>query len=68
MRLSYDETHLFTISEDGCLWIYKVVVDKSIESNSKKENTLSAEIMISREDLNERNKIIGSLKTQVEVK
>jgi hypothetical protein len=68
IRLSYDETHLFTIGEDGCLWVYKIN-DKTLDKvKREKDSTFSDEILVTRSDLKEKFRIMNSLRKQVEAR
>ncbi|KAJ3397356.1 Cilia- and flagella-associated protein 57 [Lobulomyces angularis] len=65
LRLSYDESHMFSVSEDGCLWIYKVL-EKQAEKKAEKDLKFSDEILVTRSDLKQTFKVMSELKKTVE--
>eukprot|EP00760_Papus_ankaliazontas_P029336 PhM_4_TR420/c0_g1_i1/m.15018 len=62
--LTYDESVLYTVGDDGTLFVYDVKEKES--RTSKREITFSEEILISKNDLEDKNTLIQTLKTKVE--
>jgi hypothetical protein len=67
IRLSYDESHLFTVSDDGILVVYKVQ-DRIIERLKKEKDQVgfSDEILVKKSELMETFKVMRTLKKKVE--
>lgn len=66
VRLSYDETYLFSVGEDGCLWVYKIHDKNAEKIKREKDTTFSDEILVTRSDLKEKFKTMNSLRRLVE--
>jgi WD40 repeat protein len=62
--LTYDESMLYTIGDDGVLFIYDVKEKEN--RTSKREITFSEEILISKNDLEDKNFMIQNLKAKAE--
>lgn len=62
--LTYEESMLFTIGDDGVLFIYDVKEKET--KQSKREITFSEEILISTSELEEKNLTIQTLKAKAE--
>eukprot|EP00730_Choanoeca_flexa_P000903 TRINITY_DN10389_c0_g2_i3.p1 TRINITY_DN10389_c0_g2~~TRINITY_DN10389_c0_g2_i3.p1 ORF type:complete len:1202 (+),score=338.92 TRINITY_DN10389_c0_g2_i3:34-3639(+) len=66
MRLSPDNTQLFSAGEDGCLFIYQVIdKDGSIETTAPAVEWAD-EVLITRTDLSEKNQLVNELQRRVE--
>jgi hypothetical protein len=67
IRLSYDESHVFTVSDDGILVVYKVQ-DRVIERLKKEKDQVgfSDEILVKKSELMETFKVMRMLKKKVE--
>ncbi|KAJ3214944.1 Cilia- and flagella-associated protein 57 [Dinochytrium kinnereticum] len=66
MRISYDDSHLFTCGEDGCLWIYKVLDKEQRGLKREKEWVFSDEILVTKSDLKDNQKLMIELRQRVE--
>lgn len=68
IRLSYDESHVFTVSDDGILVVYKVqdrVIDR-LKGKEKDTVVFSDEILVKKSELMETFKVMRTLKKKVE--
>eukprot|EP01063_Lacrimia_lanifica_P009665 TRINITY_DN16595_c0_g1_i1.p1 TRINITY_DN16595_c0_g1~~TRINITY_DN16595_c0_g1_i1.p1 ORF type:complete len:1239 (+),score=580.13 TRINITY_DN16595_c0_g1_i1:149-3865(+) len=65
VALSFDESVLFSVGEDGALWMFDIK-EKDSRATSKREITYTEEILISKADLEEKNTFIGDLKNKVD--
>eukprot|EP01065_Artemidia_motanka_P053300 TRINITY_DN985_c0_g1_i1.p1 TRINITY_DN985_c0_g1~~TRINITY_DN985_c0_g1_i1.p1 ORF type:complete len:1217 (+),score=514.48 TRINITY_DN985_c0_g1_i1:99-3749(+) len=65
IALTFDESVLFSVGEDGSLWMFDVK-EREGRGASKREVTFAEEILISKADLEEKNTTIGELKLKVE--
>ncbi len=67
MRISYDDQYLFTCSDDGCLFIFKIV-DKDELRGIKKEKVavFADEILITKSDLEEKNSYMLELQRNLD--
>eukprot|EP00286_Rhodomonas_abbreviata_P019738 CAMPEP_0181309260 /NCGR_PEP_ID=MMETSP1101-20121128/11919_1 /TAXON_ID=46948 /ORGANISM="Rhodomonas abbreviata, Strain Caron Lab Isolate" /LENGTH=1189 /DNA_ID=CAMNT_0023415733 /DNA_START=168 /DNA_END=3733 /DNA_ORIENTATION=- len=67
MCITYDDTHLFTVSDDGCLLIIDVR-DKEIRAAKRDKEMLpfSEEILVTKSDLEEKTQNTNDLKNKVE--
>ncbi|XP_012560110.2 cilia- and flagella-associated protein 57 isoform X1 [Hydra vulgaris] len=65
MKVSYDDQYLFTVSEDACLFIHKIV-DKDGAGKRESDVPFAEEVLITRSDLEEKNTTMQELKTRVE--
>ncbi|KAI8846623.1 hypothetical protein BC829DRAFT_263014 [Chytridium lagenaria] len=66
MRISYDDTHLFTCGEDGCLWIYKIQDKETRGLKREKDWVFSDEILVTKSDLKDNQKLMIELRQRVE--
>ncbi|KAJ3066607.1 Cilia- and flagella-associated protein 57 [Podochytrium sp. JEL0797] len=66
MRISFDDSYLFTCGDDGCLWVYKVQEKDSHGSKRDKDVTYSDEILVTKSDLKEKHAIMQDLRQRVE--
>ncbi|KAL5255192.1 hypothetical protein ACHWQZ_G014581 [Mnemiopsis leidyi] len=64
MRISYDDSFLFTVGEDACLYTFKIM-DKEGRGLKAKDITYAEEILISKSDLQEKDTAMKELKTRV---
>ena len=67
VRFSYDETHFFSISNDGCLWVYKIDAPKRTELKKEKEIATSDDILVTKSEMIETLKEFEKLKNYVNV-
>mmetsp|Transcript_31356 Transcript_31356/g.74513 ORF Transcript_31356/g.74513 Transcript_31356/m.74513 type:complete len:1197 (-) Transcript_31356:67-3657(-) len=67
MCITYDDTHLFTVSDDGCLLIMDVR-DKEIRAAKRDKEMLpfSEEILVTKSDLEEKTAQTADLKNKVD--
>ncbi|KAI9346401.1 WD repeat domain 65-like protein [Zopfochytrium polystomum] len=66
LRVGYDDSFLFSASEDGCLYVFKVS-DKEGRSLKRERDIIYAdEILVTKSDLEEKNTMMAELKTRVE--
>ena len=63
--ITFDESVLFTVGEDGALWMFDIK-EKDGRGPSKREVTYAEEILISKADLEEKNTCIQDLKSKVD--
>lgn len=62
MRISYDDQYLFTCSEDGCLFVFKIADKDELRGMKKEKTTVFAdEILITKSDLEEKNVLMTEL-------
>ncbi|XP_036452639.1 cilia- and flagella-associated protein 57 [Colossoma macropomum] len=66
MVVTFDDQYLLTVSEDGCLLIWKIIDKEGRGLKRDKEMTYAEEILITKSDLEEKNQIMLELKTRVE--
>eukprot|EP01062_Namystynia_karyoxenos_P016092 TRINITY_DN15868_c0_g1_i1.p1 TRINITY_DN15868_c0_g1~~TRINITY_DN15868_c0_g1_i1.p1 ORF type:complete len:1211 (+),score=554.97 TRINITY_DN15868_c0_g1_i1:104-3736(+) len=66
IALTTDESVLFSVSEDGSLWIFDVREREGRGAAKPREVTFAEEILISKADLEEKNTTIQELKQKVE--
>ncbi|KAJ3228464.1 Cilia- and flagella-associated protein 57 [Clydaea vesicula] len=66
LRVSYDDQFLFSTSEDGCLYVFKISDKDTRGAKSSKEIIYSDEILVTKSDLEEKNSLMAELKTRVE--
>ncbi|XP_065124868.1 cilia- and flagella-associated protein 57 [Paramisgurnus dabryanus] len=62
MVITFDDQHLLTVSEDGCLLIWKIIDKEGRGLKKDKEIAYSDEILITKSDLEEKDKIMQDLK------
>lgn len=67
MRISYDDQYLFSCSEDGSLFMFKVA-DKDEQRLNKKEkiSTFADEILITKSDLEEKTVLMTDLQRNLD--
>ncbi|KAM9530529.1 cilia- and flagella-associated protein 57-like [Salvelinus alpinus] len=66
MVITFDDQYLLTVSEDGCLLIWKIIDKECRVLKRDKEITYAEEILITKSDLEEKNQVMLELKTRVE--
>ncbi|XP_030630638.1 cilia- and flagella-associated protein 57 [Chanos chanos] len=66
MVITFDDQFLLTASEDGCLFIWRIIDKEGQGLKRDKDIVFSEEILITKSDLVEKNQIIADLKTRVE--
>uniref|UniRef100_A0A8C7F2S6 Cilia and flagella associated protein 57 n=1 Tax=Oncorhynchus kisutch TaxID=8019 RepID=A0A8C7F2S6_ONCKI len=66
MVITFDDQYLLTVSEDGCLLIWKIIDKEGRGLKRDKEITYAEEILITKSDLEEKNQVMLELKTRVE--
>ncbi|KAI9344641.1 quinon protein alcohol dehydrogenase-like superfamily [Obelidium mucronatum] len=66
LRVSYDDTHLFSTSEDGCVYVFKVADKEGRGLKREREIVFADEILVTKSDLEEKNQMMNELKTRVE--
>ncbi|XP_066537794.1 cilia- and flagella-associated protein 57 [Hoplias malabaricus] len=66
MVVTFDDQYLLTVSEDGCLLIWKIIDKEGRGLKRDKELSYAEEILITKSDLEEKNQIMLELKTRVE--
>jgi len=64
MCMSADDSHLFSVADDGCLFVYKLT-DKEGRGLKTQPQTWADEILITRTDLEEKTKMLSEKETQV---
>ena len=53
MRISYDDQYLITVSEDCCLFVYKIT-DKEGRGKRERDIPYAEEVLITKSDLEEK--------------
>ncbi|TPX74759.1 hypothetical protein CcCBS67573_g03970 [Chytriomyces confervae] len=66
LRVSYDDTHLFSSSEDGCVYVFKIADKEGRGLKKEREVVFADEILVTKSDLEEKNQMMNELKTRVE--
>ncbi|CAB1323901.1 unnamed protein product [Coregonus sp. 'balchen'] len=66
MVITFDDQYLLTVSEDGCLLIWKIIDKEGRGLKRDKDITYAEEILITKSDLEEKNQVMLELKTRVE--
>ncbi|KAM8930502.1 cilia- and flagella-associated protein 57 [Pelodytes ibericus] len=64
--VTYDDQYLLSISEDGCLMLWKISDKEGRGLKRDKEVGFAEEVLVTRSDLEEKNQIMLELKTRVE--
>ncbi|KAJ3114298.1 Cilia- and flagella-associated protein 57 [Phlyctochytrium bullatum] len=66
LRISYDDQYLFSVAEDGCIYVYKIS-DKD-ERTMKRDRSLqfADEILITKSDLEEKTVMMSELQRSLE--
>lgn len=64
--VSHDDQYLFTVSEDGSFYIFKIF-ERETRANKRERDIIYAdEILVTKSDLEEKNSMMTELKTRVE--
>ncbi|EDV23339.1 uncharacterized protein TRIADDRAFT_27651 [Trichoplax adhaerens] len=66
LRISYDDQYLFSVSEDGSFYIFKISEKEGRGLKRDKEVAFAEEILITKSDLEEKNAMMTELKTRVD--
>ncbi|XP_060782965.1 cilia- and flagella-associated protein 57 [Neoarius graeffei] len=66
MVITFDDQYLLSTSEDGCLFIWKIIEHEGRGLKGDKEMSYAEEVLITKTDLEEKNQIMLELKTRVE--
>ncbi|KAI8811608.1 WD40-repeat-containing domain protein, partial [Cladochytrium replicatum] len=66
MRLSFDEQYLFTVADDGCVWIYRVQEKEVRGTKREKDWSYSDEILVTKSDLKDNVRLMNELRQRVE--
>ncbi|XP_010893002.1 cilia- and flagella-associated protein 57 [Esox lucius] len=66
MVITFDDQFLLTVSEDGCLLVWKIIDKEGRGLKRDKDVTYAEEILITKSDLEEKNQVMLELKTRVE--
>ncbi|KAG9273686.1 cilia- and flagella-associated protein 57 [Astyanax mexicanus] len=66
MVVTFDDQFLLTVSEDGCLLIWKIIDKEGRALKREKEMSYAEEILITKSDLEEKNQFMLELKTRVD--
>ncbi|KAM5149014.1 cilia- and flagella-associated protein 57 [Mantella aurantiaca] len=64
--VTYDDQCLLSVSEDGCLMLWKISDKESRGLKRDKELGYAEEVLITKSDLEEKNQVMLELKTRVE--
>ena len=64
MAMSYDDQYLFSVGEDGCIFMYKI--DDKDQLKHGREFPFAEEVLITRAELEEKTNYINELKSRVE--
>ena len=65
IRFSHDDEYLFTIGQDGTMFIFRIA-SKAERVHIDRDNQLSDEILITKSDIAERQNIITDLSRQID--
>ncbi|KAJ3044625.1 Cilia- and flagella-associated protein 57 [Rhizophlyctis rosea] len=66
LRISYDDQYLFSSSEDGTLYVFKISDKEGRGLKREREIVYADEILVTKSDLEEKNALMSELKTRVE--
>ncbi|KAJ3100632.1 Cilia- and flagella-associated protein 57 [Physocladia obscura] len=66
LRVSYDDTHLFSASDDGCVYVFKIADREGRGLKKERDVMFADEILVTKSDLEEKNQTMNELKTRVE--
>ena len=66
MRISYDDQYLFSVGQDGSLFIFKVTDKDGRGLKREKDITFAEEVLVTKSDLEEKNTLMSELKTRVD--
>lgn len=64
--VTYDDQYLLSVSEDGCLMLWKISDKEGRGLKRDKELGYSEEVLITKSELEEKNQVMVELKTRVE--
>ncbi|KAJ3157757.1 Cilia- and flagella-associated protein 57 [Geranomyces variabilis] len=67
LRMGYDDQHVFTCGEDGCLWVFRLNEKEARGAKRDKDYGFSDEILVTKSDLKENFKTQAELRRKVEV-
>ncbi|KAJ1558669.1 Cilia- and flagella-associated protein 57 [Nowakowskiella sp. JEL0078] len=67
LRISFDDQYLFSCSEDGSVWLYRIQ-DREVPrgGNREKDWTYSDEILVTKSDLKDNVRVMNEFKEKVE--
>ncbi|XP_076149428.1 cilia- and flagella-associated protein 57-like [Alosa pseudoharengus] len=66
MAVTFDDQYLLSVSEDGCLFVWKIIDKEGRGLKRDKDVSYAEEILITKSDLEEKNQVMMELKTRVE--
>ncbi|KXS21543.1 WD40 repeat-like protein [Gonapodya prolifera JEL478] len=66
LKMSWDDRYLFSVGDDGCLFIFNVVDGRSKYSLKEKEWTYGDEALLSRAELDDRIGVLADTKLRLE--
>ncbi|XP_018422114.1 PREDICTED: cilia- and flagella-associated protein 57 isoform X1 [Nanorana parkeri] len=66
LMVTYDDQYLLSVSEDGCLMLWKISDKEGRGLKRDKEMGYAEEVLITKSDLEEKNQVMLELKTRVE--
>jgi cilia- and flagella-associated protein 57 len=66
LRISCDDQFLFSASDDGCLYIFRISDREGRSTKREREAVYADEILVTKSDLEEKNSMMAELKTRVE--
>ncbi|KAG1932003.1 cilia- and flagella-associated protein 57 [Pimephales promelas] len=66
MIITFDDQFLLTVSEDGCLFIWKIIDKEGQGLKREKELKYTEEILVTKSELEEKNKMIFDLNTKMD--
>ncbi|KAJ3172248.1 Cilia- and flagella-associated protein 57 [Geranomyces variabilis] len=66
LRVSFDDQYLFSTSEDGALYVFKISDKEGRGLKRDREIVYADEILVTKSDLEEKNSTMAELKTRVE--
>eukprot|EP00002_Diphylleia_rotans_P000166 TRINITY_DN1008_c0_g1_i4.p1 TRINITY_DN1008_c0_g1~~TRINITY_DN1008_c0_g1_i4.p1 ORF type:complete len:1179 (-),score=303.89 TRINITY_DN1008_c0_g1_i4:414-3950(-) len=66
MRISFDDSFLFTVGEDGCLFIFDIRDKEGRQQKREKDAPFAEEILVTKSDLEEKTQLMQELKTKVD--
>lgn len=67
MRITYDDKYVFSIGQDGCLFMFELI-DKDVKSNRGKETysiPFSEEILVTKVEEEEKKKELQTVKNKI---
>ncbi|KAJ3000403.1 Cilia- and flagella-associated protein 57 [Globomyces sp. JEL0801] len=66
LSISYDDQYLFSVSDDGSFYIFKIFDRDGRVAKREREIIYADEILVTKSDLEEKNSMMTELKTRVE--